>query len=496
MKTFQKNKELTVENRQKGFSLVELMVGVVIALIASVAIFQVFSVYETQKQQTSSDSSALQNGTLAQYLLTRELSNAGQGINTNRLSLGSDFSPLYGCRIEQISPVSGNEAIKGVLDNLNKLVDTGLTATSMVVAPLLIKEEIPEKSDDQVTTTKSDAILSLGATTITGGLAPISKIEDNGDYQKVVLGYPKKNGITEFTETGPMGFCTTAANDGYCFEAYLLFGSKTTQNNKEYVCTLTMTPNEKWTTIQQPGGQVRLYKVGLLQAGNHVQIHKHLQSKSNYESNKGYLLNLGRITDKGSGAGSADRTYQIGRTAYAMFTIGKSNPEAGKHQTSNNLLRFDFLRNNEPKYEVIADNIVMMKAIYAVSDEPGRTSDKRQAIKWVKPTGDFSYASLTANNAQARKNLHQIRGIKVALIARAAFPEEHSVGIEKFSLFERELDNQAIEVSLANDDAKKYRYEVFEFVVPLQNAQFGFDQAYASCAQSVDNCKTGAFTFQ
>ncbi len=68
-------------HRAAGFSLVELMVGVIIAIIGSIVIFQVFSVSESYKRTAVSGSDAQQSGLLGLYSMERDLRVAGFGIN-------------------------------------------------------------------------------------------------------------------------------------------------------------------------------------------------------------------------------------------------------------------------------------------------------------------------------------------------------------------------------------------------------------------------------
>ena len=60
--------------RQRGVSLIELMVGVVIGLIAVLVIYQTFAVAEGVKRQTISAGDAQKTGMIATYLLGAELS--------------------------------------------------------------------------------------------------------------------------------------------------------------------------------------------------------------------------------------------------------------------------------------------------------------------------------------------------------------------------------------------------------------------------------------
>ncbi len=65
---------------QKGFGLVELMVGLVIGLLATLVIMQVFSIFEGQKRTTSGTSDAQTSGSIAIFSMQREVQLAGYGL--------------------------------------------------------------------------------------------------------------------------------------------------------------------------------------------------------------------------------------------------------------------------------------------------------------------------------------------------------------------------------------------------------------------------------
>lgn len=65
---------------QKGFGLVELMVGLVIGLLATLVIMQVFAVFEGQKRTTTGTSDAQTSGSVALYSLQRDVQLAGFGL--------------------------------------------------------------------------------------------------------------------------------------------------------------------------------------------------------------------------------------------------------------------------------------------------------------------------------------------------------------------------------------------------------------------------------
>jgi len=69
-----------VPSRQAGFTLVEILVGLVIGMLATVVVMQVFSVFETQKRTTTGNADAMTNGNIALFNISREIAQAGYAI--------------------------------------------------------------------------------------------------------------------------------------------------------------------------------------------------------------------------------------------------------------------------------------------------------------------------------------------------------------------------------------------------------------------------------
>ena len=80
----------TESTRQAGFTIVELMVGMLIGLISVVVMFQVFAVSESQRRTTAGAGEAQQNGVTSLFLLERDARLAGYGLN---------YFPLLGCTV-------------------------------------------------------------------------------------------------------------------------------------------------------------------------------------------------------------------------------------------------------------------------------------------------------------------------------------------------------------------------------------------------------------
>jgi type IV pilus assembly protein PilW len=65
---------------QRGFSLVELLVGLVIGLLATLVIMQIFSTFEGQKRTTTGTADAQVNGSIALFSIQRDMQTAGFGL--------------------------------------------------------------------------------------------------------------------------------------------------------------------------------------------------------------------------------------------------------------------------------------------------------------------------------------------------------------------------------------------------------------------------------
>lgn len=78
----------------KGFSLIELMVGTVIAILCTIGIMTAFAAYEGQKRTTTNSSDAQQNGSYGAFQLERELRTAGSDIVQ-----GKNYG-VWGCAIQ------------------------------------------------------------------------------------------------------------------------------------------------------------------------------------------------------------------------------------------------------------------------------------------------------------------------------------------------------------------------------------------------------------
>lgn len=75
-----------MNNLNKGFSLVEIMVGLVIGMIAMLVMLEMFRAFEGQKRTTTGGADAQSNGAIALYMIERDVRMAGWGLNASTYS--------------------------------------------------------------------------------------------------------------------------------------------------------------------------------------------------------------------------------------------------------------------------------------------------------------------------------------------------------------------------------------------------------------------------
>ena len=79
--------------RNKGFSMVEILVGMVIGLLGVIIIMQIFALAEGQKRTTTSGADAQTNGNIALYSVEHDVRLSGYGISL--AALGCSISTSY-----------------------------------------------------------------------------------------------------------------------------------------------------------------------------------------------------------------------------------------------------------------------------------------------------------------------------------------------------------------------------------------------------------------
>lgn len=126
---------------QSGFTLVELMVGVVLGMLTIIVIAQVLGQSEAQRRSLASGSDADVNGSLALFTLQRDIQMAGYGLAASPTALGctvkSNYDGTARPDITLVPALIGNGGNDGEPDSIT--VMQGHTSGSAI--PMRIKED-------------------------------------------------------------------------------------------------------------------------------------------------------------------------------------------------------------------------------------------------------------------------------------------------------------------------------------------------------------------
>jgi len=120
---------VNLKNRDhaKGFSLVEIMVGMALGLLTVLIIMQAFSVFENQKRTTTATSDAQENGLMAVVQLEQEIRNAGIGL-TNSAALNCTKILSY---YNGVTPAPGMPSGSGGMAPVS-ITDGGATGSDTI----------------------------------------------------------------------------------------------------------------------------------------------------------------------------------------------------------------------------------------------------------------------------------------------------------------------------------------------------------------------------
>jgi type IV pilus assembly protein PilW len=384
MKT-RRDLKLPQKKKKKGFTLVELMVGLALGLLALIIITQVFATSTVQNRQIAGGNDAQQAATIINYRIGNVLRQAG----SNLLPKGN----AWGCELqaakdaETLLPgASWPEPFSAIPGQLRA---TPISVWGASTAP---------SSRD------SDVLLVLGGS---GGTSNIFSATANARDNKFTVG--NSNGVLP--------------------SDYLLMA-----NSK---------------TI---GADCYLFKVS---------------SDFNLPSEDGKLKDTPKAIP-------LDTKFMVNGSLAAipgkasLFNLGVS-PKfymIGVHPEKRALSLYDLLQNRNAGIKgsavTLGENVFLLRVLYGVAD-PDTGS-----LTWQSPTSSgWTFNELQAGTKAANDRLSQIRTLRIALVMRATYPSS-DLSPTQINLFSS-LGNSLQQTITLTDAERKYRYQVYETVVPLFN---------------------------
>lgn len=144
--------------KQKGFSLVEIMVGLIIGLLVTLVVVGVFRVFEGQKRTTTGNSDAQTNGAIALFNIQRDAQMAGFGLPV----YSADFTPF-------------NCPINTTVDH-----DNNATTAAIGLSPIVITDGNGANGSDTVAIRLGDSMKGGVAVNMEAGTgANIAQVDTN-----------------------------------------------------------------------------------------------------------------------------------------------------------------------------------------------------------------------------------------------------------------------------------------------------------------------------
>jgi len=177
-------------SHQAGFTLIEIMIGLVIGMLVALVITQVLSMFEGQKRATTGTADAQTNGSIALYNIERELQLAGYPLMPSGVAVTAD-SPIECTTVKNaatnadisISPVTITDGVAGTnpaSDTITLRYGTSLSGGVPSIIGAVVGNVVTVGSNfgcqfGDITLVNSGTNCALSsATAVTGTTAPMS----------------------------------------------------------------------------------------------------------------------------------------------------------------------------------------------------------------------------------------------------------------------------------------------------------------------------------
>jgi type IV pilus assembly protein PilW len=413
---------------QSGFTLVELMVGLVIGLLATLVIMQSFSSFEGNKRSTTGISDAQTSGSLGLYMLQRELQFAGYGLPA----------------------ISGTMPEMAILADQRAFVDfTGMTQAELDTYAADAKTAYEAKLAEDVAAVRDNGEVY---TALKCNPVPLMNIDADND---------------PITPDVPVDIITPVR----VVDNYLGTG-----NDRIEIHYNTTSRGAIATAISGVGG------------ANYLAVQNNLGCRENdivlvtHDSDTDTSCAVSRVTSKNPlpSITNLEQKNQLSQTSggalspialYVTSNVGMDVGDRlaclGQHiVTTFDVANRELRKNDQP----IMTEIVSLQAQYGFSDVGN--SEIVDDANWVDATGAVWTTPTVINR-------NRIKAVRIALIARNNLLERNAVsqdcnggaaGLAEVCLWnDTPQESGANLAAILGADWNRYRYRVYEVVVPLRN---------------------------
>jgi type IV pilus assembly protein PilW len=443
-------------SRNRGFGLIEILVGLVVGLVTMIVIMQVGSVFEGQKRAITSGGDAQTNGALAMYMMEREVRTAGNGM-TEGVPL--QFPPLAGCST-QIFDTAAFLAPNNNPAATSTLINGGQANVGIRLAPVLATDGGGGNPDSLT--------VIYGNSSIT---APYDLANPFTPSAQDTIGLNSSAGIANGDVVAVVDRAT----------ANVVTATGTFQIITPQNCGLFQVTQNPAAAAQPGEIQVARGTRYNASGGNGVAAY----------TNNASLYNLGHLTIVTYRINGGNLVADISRFGTIPDANGNRNPVT-----------------NRTDFAPVAANIVNMQVQYGIDTgnplgtiqqncstrSPNNTLDTSHADSivdaWVDPTNTAAgqWANNPAANTPALLDLQRVRAVRVGLVARSGVkePPNKTTGVCDTTTTAPVISwntgpNMALNLA-ADPDWQCYRYKVFQTTIPVRNALWSSTMNPASAA--------------
>jgi|GEM_PF-951491 len=160
-----------------------------------------------------------------------------------------------------------------------------------------------------------------------------------------------------------------------------------------------------------------------------------------------------------STAGSPS-AFHLGREAASTFSLVSVN-------ANGELVELDLLQRRGA--QSFGENVVLFKARYGVDNGVGGTANDNAIDEWIAPSeAGWTLASLMDGTSARAQRIDQIKAIRIGLVVRSPQVVATGARLTQIELFGDLSGSRKITRDLTKDE-QRYAYQVFDWVIPLRN---------------------------
>lgn len=392
----------------RGLSLIELMVGLVVALVMSLIMYNVFIVAENQRRTTGAGSDAQQSGTFSTFALERFVRMGGAGL--------AHIPGAIGCALSLTAGTATRIPLPSTMPA--PFDDLGLTA--LRATPVLIING-SSTADNDAQSTVPDALMVIG-----------------GTHRSI-------NTFLDVTGT-------------------------TTATTIPVVNSVGLNTGDLLVAVERDPASANFGSCPIAQTASIIETDTAAANFRQSKDNVGRTITLGGTYTASNGFAPAGVGYtsvaDVGNLGNApvmrLFALGPQATEAGASE----LRSYNILDGTD---ESLADGVVNLQAVYGLSDTP-ETDPVTSWVTPTGDFSASTLMNGSAASQTRLQRIRAVRlaVITRASLRERVNEGDDPPTADEWTVF---ADDEALTlVGTRDDEQRAYRYRQYDFVVPLRNA--------------------------